>query len=89
MNLISETHHSCERREYIFMVLREYTIISLIKELDIPLEPTVDQSQLTMPTINVIILIVDAAFIRPFLTILSFDVVIMTTNLIIILAISS
>ena len=29
MNLISETHHSCERREYTFMVLREYTIISL------------------------------------------------------------
>ena len=27
MNLISETHHSCERREYVFMVLREYTII--------------------------------------------------------------
>ena len=28
MNLISETHHSCERREYAFMILREYTIIS-------------------------------------------------------------
>ena len=28
MNLISETHCSCERREYAFMVLREYTIIS-------------------------------------------------------------
>ena len=26
--LISGTHHSCERREYVFMVLREYTIIS-------------------------------------------------------------
>ena len=24
----SETHHSCERREHAFMVLREYTIIS-------------------------------------------------------------
>ena len=29
MNLISKTHHSCERRKYAFMVLREYTIISL------------------------------------------------------------
>ena len=28
INLINGTHHSCERREYIFMVLREYTIIS-------------------------------------------------------------
>ena len=28
MNLISGTHHSCERRKYAFMVLREYTIIS-------------------------------------------------------------
>ena len=28
MNLISRTHHSCERREYAFMVLQEYTIIS-------------------------------------------------------------
>ena len=28
MNLISRTHHSCERREHAFMVLREYTIIS-------------------------------------------------------------
>ena len=28
MNLISGTHHSCERREYAFMVLREYTLIS-------------------------------------------------------------
>ena len=30
INLISETHHSCEseRREYVFMVLQEYTIIS-------------------------------------------------------------
>ena len=29
MNLISETHHSCEseRREYVFMVFQEYTII--------------------------------------------------------------
>ena len=27
MNLISGTHHSCERREYAFMVLPEYTII--------------------------------------------------------------
>ena len=27
MNLISRTHHSCERREYAFMVLREYLII--------------------------------------------------------------
>ena len=28
MNLISRTHHSCEREEHAFMVLREYTIIS-------------------------------------------------------------
>ena len=28
MNLISGTHHSYERGEYVFMVLREYTIIS-------------------------------------------------------------
>ena len=30
MNLISGTHHSCERREHAFMVLRKYTIISHI-----------------------------------------------------------
>ena len=28
MNLISETHHSCEMKEYTFMVFLEYTIIS-------------------------------------------------------------
>ena len=28
MNLINETHHSCEKKEYAFIVLREYTIIS-------------------------------------------------------------
>ena len=28
INLISRTHHLCERREYAFMILREYTIIS-------------------------------------------------------------
>ena len=28
MNLISGTYHSCERREYAFMILREYIIIS-------------------------------------------------------------
>ena len=28
MNLIRKTHHSCERRKYAFMILREYTIIS-------------------------------------------------------------
>ena len=33
MNLISGTYHSCERREHAFMVLREYTIISLHREL--------------------------------------------------------
>ena len=27
MNLISETHYSCERMKYAFMVLQEYTII--------------------------------------------------------------
>ena len=31
INLISETHHSCERREYAFMVLRKYTIIFLLR----------------------------------------------------------
>ena len=31
MNLISGTYYSCERREYTFMVLREYTIISCKK----------------------------------------------------------
>ena len=29
MNLISGVHHSCERREHAFIVLREYIIISL------------------------------------------------------------
>ena len=29
MNLINGTHHLCERKEYAFMVLREYTIIPL------------------------------------------------------------
>ena len=28
MNLISGTHHSCEMREYVFIVLQEYIIIS-------------------------------------------------------------
>ena len=28
IHLISGTHHSCERREHTFMILREYTIIS-------------------------------------------------------------
>ena len=28
MNLISRTHHLCERREHVFIVFREYTIIS-------------------------------------------------------------
>ena len=28
MNLISGTYYSCERKEYIFMIFREYTIIS-------------------------------------------------------------
>ena len=32
MNLISETHNLCERREYAFMVLREYTIISQVSD---------------------------------------------------------
>ena len=39
MNLISGTHRLCERREYVFMVFREYTIIfshivSLVDFLD-------------------------------------------------------
>ena len=28
MNLISKTHHSCERNENVFIILQEYTIIS-------------------------------------------------------------
>ena len=27
INLINETHHSCEKREYVLIVLKEYTII--------------------------------------------------------------
>ena len=27
MNLISRTYHSCERRKYVFMILRKYLII--------------------------------------------------------------
>ena len=27
MNLINETHHLYERRKYVFMVIRKYTII--------------------------------------------------------------
>ena len=34
MNLISRTHHSCERKEYAFIVLREYTIISLTQNIN-------------------------------------------------------
>jgi hypothetical protein len=30
MYLISKTHHLCERREYAFNVLSEYSIITLI-----------------------------------------------------------
>ena len=30
MNLISRAHHSYEKKEHAFMVLREYTIISLV-----------------------------------------------------------
>ena len=33
MNLMSETHHSCEKREHAFMVLRKYTIISPITRM--------------------------------------------------------
>ena len=33
MNLISGTHRSCERKEYAFMVFREYTIISLQQQV--------------------------------------------------------
>ena len=33
MNLISGTHHSYERKEYVFIVFREYTIISQIMGL--------------------------------------------------------
>ena len=30
INLINEIHHSCEMREYAFMIFQEYTIISLV-----------------------------------------------------------
>ena len=30
MNLINETHHSCEKREYAFIIFRKYTIISFV-----------------------------------------------------------
>ena len=30
MNLINGTHHSCEKRKHAFIVLRDYTIISLV-----------------------------------------------------------
>ena len=40
MNLISGTHHSCERREHAFMILREYTIISC-HITHIPLAPSI------------------------------------------------
>ena len=32
LNLISGTHHSCEMRDYAFIIFLEYTIISLILE---------------------------------------------------------
>ena len=28
MNLVSKTYHSCEMREYVFMIFRKYIIIS-------------------------------------------------------------
>ena len=30
MNLINETHYSCEKREYAFIIFRKYTIISSV-----------------------------------------------------------
>ena len=30
MNLINETHHSCEKRDYAFIIFRKYTIISSV-----------------------------------------------------------
>ena len=39
MNLISGIHHSCEKNEYAFMVIREYTIISQkYNSNDIPMQ---------------------------------------------------
>ena len=35
MYLISGTHYSCESMEYVFMVLRECTIISHVKRVQI------------------------------------------------------
>ena len=45
MNLISGTHHSYERREYAFIILREYIIISLISN---PNEIEMRETRLTM-----------------------------------------
>ena len=45
MNLISGTHHSYERREYAFIILREYTIIFLISN---PNEIEMRETRLTM-----------------------------------------
>ena len=44
-NLISGTHHSYERREYPFIILREYIIISLISN---PNEIEMRETRLTM-----------------------------------------
>ena len=30
INLISETHHSCKKGDYTFMILREYLVIFLV-----------------------------------------------------------
>ena len=48
MNLISGVHHSCERREHTFMVLREYTIISLETFALVFINMTIDLSQNTL-----------------------------------------
>ena len=42
--IISETHYLCERREYVFMILRKYTIIS-------PYHITISHFSSLLPTI--------------------------------------
>ena len=53
MNLISGTHHSYEKREHTFIILREYTIIFLQGETN-ELIVTRDWSH---KTLNIVILV--------------------------------
>ena len=53
MNLISGTHHLCERREYTFMVLREYTIISLVNVIRVQIFCLIFPTPSHTPPINI------------------------------------